>query len=57
MITREWLLTKPASEQELKQPEAYQKAGYYLTTYAVHVNGQAKEYVVSFAGLTMRNAS
>jgi hypothetical protein len=57
MITREWLLTKPASEQELKQPQAYQKTGYYPTTYAVRVDEQTKEYVVSLAGLTMRNAS
>ena len=57
MITREWLLTKPASEQELKQPQAYQKPGYYPTTYAVRVDEQTKEYVVSLAGLTMRNAS
>jgi Domain of unknown function (DUF5602) len=57
MITREWLLTQPNLEQALKQPQAYQKTGYYPTTYAVHVDQQSKEYVISLAGLTMRNAS
>ena len=57
MITREWLLTNPSSEQALKQPQAYQKSSYYPTTYAVHVDEQTKEYIISLAGLTMRTAS
>lgn len=57
MITREWLQTGPTSEQALKQPQAYQKSGYYPTAYAVHVDEQTKDYVVSLAGLTMRTAS
>jgi hypothetical protein len=57
MITRDWLMTESSLEQPLKQPEAYQEAGYYPTTYAVHVDEQTKEYVVSLRGLTMRDAS
>jgi hypothetical protein len=58
MITREWLLTKPTLEQQaLKQPQAYQKTGYYPTNYSVRFDEQAKEYVVTLAGMTMREAS
>jgi Domain of unknown function (DUF5602) len=58
MITREWLLTKPTLEQQaLKQPQAYQKTGYYPTNYSVRFDEQAKEYVVTLAGMTMRKAS
>jgi hypothetical protein len=57
MITRDWLLTGPSLEQPLKQPGAYQESGYYPTSYAVHVDPQTKEYVVSLTGLTMRTAS
>jgi hypothetical protein len=57
MITREWLLTNPTSQQGLKLPQAYQEAGYYPTNYGVHVDEQTKDYVISLAGLTMRTAS
>jgi hypothetical protein len=57
MITREWLLTKPASQYPLKLPQAYQKSAYYPTTYGVHFDEQAKEYVISLAGMTMRQKS
>ncbi|TQM46200.1 DUF5602 domain-containing protein [Pseudonocardia cypriaca] len=57
MITREWLLTGPASQQPLKLPQAYQKTAYYPTTYGVHVDEQSKDYVISLAGMTMREAS
>jgi len=57
MITRDWLLTGPSLEQPLKLPEAYQEAGYYPTTYAVHVDQGTDEYVVSLGDLTMREAS
>jgi hypothetical protein len=57
MITREWLLTKPAFQQAVKLPQAYQKTGYYPTNYGVHFDEQTKEYVISLGGLTMRTAS
>lgn len=57
MITREWLLTQPASQQPLKLPQAYQKSAYYPTTYGVHFDEQAKEYIISLGGMEMREAS
>jgi hypothetical protein len=57
MITREWLLTRPDSEQPLKQPQAYQKSAYYPTTYGVSYDEQANEYVISLGGMTMREAT
>ena len=57
MITREWLLTGPASEQPLKLPQAYEKSAYYPTTYGVRVDEQSKDYVISLGGMTMREAS
>jgi hypothetical protein len=57
MITREWLLTRPSSDQPLKLPQAYQKSAYYPTTYGVHFDEQANEYVISLGGMTMREAS
>jgi hypothetical protein len=57
MITREWLLTQPAGEQNLKQPQAYQKTGYYPTAYNVRVDQQSKDYVIALTGLTMRRCA
>ena len=57
MITRDWLLTNPTSEQPLKLPQAYQKTGYYPTTYAVHIDQQSKDYLISLAGMSMRQAT
>lgn len=57
MITRAWLLTEPSLDQPLKLPRAYQQSAYYPTTYGVHFDRQANEYVVSLGSLTMRDAS
>jgi hypothetical protein len=58
MLTRAWLLTRPDLPQEpIKQPQAYQRAGYYPTTFAVHFDAGTNEYVVALGGLTMRTAS
>jgi hypothetical protein len=57
MITREWLLTRPTTEQPLKLPQAYQKSAYYPTTYRVSFDGQADEYVIALTGMTMREAT
>ncbi len=57
MITRDYLLTQPALEQPLKQPQAYQKSAYYPTTYTVSVDEQTQDYVISLSGMTMRQAS
>ncbi len=57
MITREWLQSQPTFEQPLKLPQAYQKSAYYPTTYGVRVDEQSKDYIISLAGMTMREAS
>jgi hypothetical protein len=57
MMTREWMLTKQAVQEQIKLPQAYQKNAYYPTTYSVRYDDQAKEYAISLGGMTMRNAS
>jgi hypothetical protein len=57
MMTREWMLTKQTVQKELKQPQIYQKSGYFPTTYSVRYDDQAKEYSISLGGMTMRKAS
>jgi hypothetical protein len=57
MITREWLLTQPTLQGNLKQPQAYQQTAYYPTTYSVHVDPQTRDYVIALTGLTPRQAS
>jgi hypothetical protein len=57
MITREWLLTQPTLQGDLKQPQAYQQTATYPTTYSIHVDPQTKDYVIALTGLTPRQAS
>jgi hypothetical protein len=57
MMTREWMLTKQAVRKDIKQPQAYQRSGYFPTTYNIHYDDQAKEYSVSLGGMIMRHAS
>lgn len=57
MITREWLMTKQTVQKNIKLPQAYQKSGYYPTTYSIRFDNDAKEYVITLGGMTMRQAS
>lgn len=57
MMTREWLMTKPTIQENIKLPQAYKKSGYYPTTYSVRFDNDAKEYVITLGGLTMRQGS
>jgi hypothetical protein len=57
MITREYLLAKPTLREDLKLPQAYQKSGYFPTTYSIGFDDQTKEYTVALGQLTMRNGS
>jgi Domain of unknown function (DUF5602) len=57
MITRDWLLSGPSLEEPLKLPEAYQQTAWYPTTYAVEVDDETEDYLVSLGGLTARTAS
>jgi hypothetical protein len=57
MITRDWLLTQPTFQGDLKLPQAYQQDAYYPTTYGIRVDPQTKDYVIALTGLTSRQAS
>jgi hypothetical protein len=57
MITRAWMLQKQAVQENIKQPQAYQRSGYFPTTYNVRYDDQAKEYWISLGGMVMRQAS
>jgi hypothetical protein len=57
MITRDWLLTHPSLEQQLKLPAAYQRSGLYPTTYSVRYDRERDEYTVALGGFTQRTAS
>ena len=57
MVTREWLLTKPNTVRSIKQPQAYQRSGYYPTTVAVTFDDTADEYVITMGGMVLRQAS
>lgn len=55
MITRDWLLTQPTLDQDLKQPKAFQASGYFPTRYTV--NYSSDTYTVAFTGLVHHSAS
>ncbi|WP_016933102.1 DUF5602 domain-containing protein, partial [Rhodococcus sp. R1101] len=57
MMSREWLASRPAIHEPLPQPEAYQRAGLYPTTYSVWWDEASQTYTVELGGLTMREAS
>lgn len=57
MLTREWLLTKASVRQDIKQPAAYQRAGYFPTVYSVRFDDSAKEYVITLGGMVKHDAS
>jgi hypothetical protein len=51
MITREYLLSHPNDLIELRQPSAYQRAGYYATHYKVSYSSTPREFTVSLMNL------
>ncbi len=57
MMTRAWMLTKQTVHENVKQPQAYQRNGYFPTTYNVRYDDQAKGYLISLGGMVMRHAS
>ncbi|MBD8506923.1 DUF5602 domain-containing protein [Hoyosella sp. G463] len=56
MITREWLLGKPSLEQDIPQPEAFTRDGYFPTTYSVDFDEDTSEYVITLGGLEERSS-
>jgi hypothetical protein len=57
MLTREWLETKPTVQANIKQPQAFQKSGYFPTTYNVGYDDATGEYSIALGGMTMHQAS
>lgn len=57
MMTRAWMLQKQTVQENIKQPQAYQRSAYFPTTYNVRYDDQAKEYWISLGGMVMRQAS
>lgn len=57
MMTRAWMLTKPAIREDIKQPLAYQHTGYYPTVYTVRFDQLTQEFDIALAGMTLRQKS
>ena len=57
MVSRDFLLTKPALTEEVKQPRAFQKTGFYPTIYQIRYDPAAKEYSIALCGLQNHTAS
>ena len=57
MITRDWLLTRTALNEQLKLPEAFQSSGLWPTTYTVRYDAAKDEYSVALGGFVDRTAS
>lgn len=51
MITREFLATQPSICASIKQPQAWEKAGYHPSKYCVRYWPNSGEYTVSLEGL------
>jgi len=54
MVTREFLLTKPDVVLSIKQPQAFQKHGYYPTQLHLYFDNSKQEYVIALEKLTYR---
>lgn len=52
MITKAFLDTKVDILLPVKQPEAFQKPGYYPSAYKIHYNASQHEYTVSLVNLS-----
>jgi len=51
MITLEYLLTHPKDVVTLRQPQAYQRDGWYATKYKVSYSSHTKDYTVALTNL------
>ena len=57
MITTAFLSTKPDFNLNIKQPQAFQKSGFYPTTEHIRFDNKTKEYTLSLEGLTYYSAN
>lgn len=57
MITRDYLLSRPANGcHPIKQPKAWERAGYYPTVYCIRHSREHGTYTVSLEGMVYRQA-
>jgi hypothetical protein len=56
MITLDYLLSKPNEKIAIRQPQAYQKSGYYPLSYVISYSESPKEYSVALVDLAKRDA-
>lgn len=52
MFTYALLLSKPQFSAPVKQPAAFQKSGYYPTSYSIMYDKESKDYIIAAEGLT-----
>jgi hypothetical protein len=57
MVTRAWLLTKAGATGPVTQPAAFQRSGWFPTSYHVGYDPAADQYVIALTGLAMHQAS
>lgn len=56
MFTVEYLKSHPNEEISIRQPRAFQKSGYYATSYGFSYSRTPKEFTISLNNLTYRQA-
>jgi len=54
MLTLDYLLSKPDDLIDLRQPDAYQRDGYYATQYCVTYSASPKQYTIALLNLVYR---
>jgi hypothetical protein len=57
MLTREYMLSPPATCFPIKSPPAVNVRGYYPTQSCTRYHSEVNEYTVSMEGFTLREAS
>jgi len=57
MVTRDWLAGRNSVTAPVKQPAAFQRSGWYPTTYSVRYDAASDSYLVALGGMTHRDAS
>ncbi len=54
MITLDYILAKPEKHLPIKQPAAFEKAGYYPTQYAITYEASTGQYLITLENMTKR---
>jgi hypothetical protein len=57
MFSFAYLNSKPNDTMPIRQPQAYQMAGYYPTSYTISYDKSPKEFTISLNNLVYRPAS